>query len=71
VKRWHEDEALMRRRARIAAADGQPLEAGRVRKKHPRDCGRPRCGCCSSHLYVGADRQRGRREALRLEDLAV
>ncbi|MCW2976393.1 MAG: hypothetical protein JWM06_1674 [Actinomycetia bacterium] len=62
----------MSRRAHVAASDGHPLEAGRVRKTHPRDCGRPRCNLCNpSKLYRGADRARERREALRLEDRAA
>jgi hypothetical protein len=58
----------MRRRARLAAADGQVLERGRVRKRHPGDCGRAGCLLCNpSRLYRSADRARDRREALRLE----
>lgn len=61
----------MQRRVRVAAEDGQELPLGRTRKRHPRDCGNPRCGHCSGgrRWYATADRMRGNREALRLESL--
>jgi hypothetical protein len=66
MKRWHEDIGLMRRRAR---ASGPPL--GRMRKRHPGDCGRSHCHLCSGRdLYVGIDRARAKRLWRRDAELA-
>jgi hypothetical protein len=72
MKRWHEDVAVMARRAKVWDRVGWgDRELGRFRKRHPLDCGRPRCGLCHGEKnYAAGKRSRHRREALAFEATA-
>jgi len=57
MKRWHEDARIARRRRRVGKLFGVPtrwLQLGRLRKKHPLDCGDPHCPVCR-HAKVRSD----------------
>jgi hypothetical protein len=62
VKRWHDDLAVMARRAREARRDGRAVELGEMRKHKASGCERPRCGLCrpSKRWYKQSDRARCR-----------
>lgn len=50
MRRFAEEKAIMLRRLRFAQGRvGERWEqAGRFRKRHPNDCGNPKCGVCHS-----------------------
>ena len=53
MKRYHEERALMERRAKEYMTFGpgpKGNEPGRFRKKKPFDCGKSRCCVCNGEL---------------------
>jgi hypothetical protein len=78
VKRWHQETAMMGRRARERRADfdrwGLQAEVslGEMRKRHVHGCGRARCGLChpSKRWHRQGDRARAE-AAWRREELAA
>jgi hypothetical protein len=64
VRRFHSagDIAVMRRRAKLCKVLGrEPLS--NFRKRHPQDCGNPRCGLCHSDKYPRREPTRQERAA--------
>lgn len=57
MKRYHEELPVMKRRMKVAlryiGADSKYAVLGRMRKKHPMDCGNARCGICKRHKVFG------------------
>lgn len=73
MKRFAEEKPVMLRRQRVGARvhseDSRFLKLGRLRKKHPFDCGQPRCGVCSSHKQFGhQDTRQEKRARLKLQE---
>lgn len=72
MQRWHAELPLMIRRQRFDAtvrtAFG-PRPLGAQRKRHPLDCGHPRCALCHSFKYdaAGPRRQNKRQKAIAFE----
>ena len=78
MRRWHSETALMLRRIAIDRAEHRasgdlscPCFGDRIglfRKRHPRDCGNPRCGLCHwSKFWTPSDRANARRRAIEFE----
>ena len=57
MKRFAEEKSIMQRRAKFAlqsiGAEFIWHELGRMRKKHPLDCGKARCGVCAAYKRFG------------------
>lgn len=68
MRRWHSETALMQARMGFARADHDQWRylfgscgcrrctsdgIGWFRDRHPRDCGRPRCGLCHGEKVYG------------------
>ena len=66
MKRYHEESAVMNRRMKVAlqyiGADCKYVIPGRMRKKHPLNCGKPGCPTCKGHKLFG--HQETRREKM-------
>jgi len=65
MRRWHSETALMIARMQFARADHDQCACRRCtsdgigwfRDRHPRDCGRARCGCCHGEKAYGPKRR--------------
>ena len=73
MKRFAEEKAIMRQRLKHAiqwfGAETIWHQLGRMRKKHPLDCGKARCGLCSAHKRFGHEETRQEaRSRLRMEE---
>lgn len=57
MKRFAEEKPLMERRLKVArqwiSGKWKYGKLGRMRKKHPLDCGNTRCGVCHFHKRFG------------------
>lgn len=71
MRRFHQEIAIMRSRARLAGRVlyMAELDLGRYRKRHPLDCG-GRCGLCHGDKLFSPKRRGARKRAAIADQLA-